>query len=144
MDDRIARPGDPDLDCILHGLRLGTTPIVNTEDTGEGFTLEMLIDFDTTQATGWWIDSRTGEQVWPDTVRSLEMTFGVTFDSGHEHLAVGIMRRLRGWANDAAPITMTSAPGKWTLLSCPGHPAGSELPVPRSEPTTTKATQEDR
>lgn len=127
----VARPGDDDLDCILHGLRISPSPIITTGDSDAGFTLEARIAFDASQATGWWIDAE-GERVWPDRVMRVEVMFGIHLAAGYEYLAAEVMQVLSAWAKDAAPVTMTAAPGKWTLLSCPGHPAGTGVVIPRS------------
>lgn len=127
IEDRIALPGDPDLDCMLTGLRLAS--MVATE-TGE-YDVEVTLDFDTSEAAGWWIDE-DGEQVFPDRVTKLEITYGVVMDEGFEHLAERMTERLGAWGKDRALIAMTSAPGKWTLLRCPGHPAGEQMAIPRS------------
>lgn len=127
-DDRLAMPGDPDLDCMLTGLRLAS--IVATDSSEHD--VEATLTFDTSGAAGYWTDSATGWTVYPDTVKSLDITFGVSLDSGFVHLAAEMTKRLSAWCADGALIAMTSAPGKWTLLRCPGHPAGGEVPIPRS------------
>jgi hypothetical protein len=128
LGDLIASPGDPDLDCYLTGLRL--TSVVATD--GTEYDLEATLSFDTSDATGWWTDSATGEQVYPDRVTELNMTFGLAMAEGFAFLAEDLVRRLSVWSTDRALITMTAAPGKWNFLYCPGHPAGEQAIVPRS------------
>jgi hypothetical protein len=133
-DSRLAAPGDPDLDCFLEGLRLGPVVASGSDGDDRGYHIEMMIEFDTTEAAGWWLDN-TDTPVVPDRITSLTVTFGATFDPGHEHRALAMIDRLTAWAKSGAVLTMSAAPGKWTRLSSPGHPAGSELPIPRSTPT---------
>jgi hypothetical protein len=124
---RVAKPGDPDLDLELAGLRLAS---VDAHGGGD-YDLEVTAGFDTAEATGWWIEAGTGEKVSPDRVAELTMAFGVKLGDGHGHLAAVMLGRLEAWARDGAAVTMTSAPGKWTLLLCPGHPAGEVMVIPR-------------
>ena len=123
LDDRIAKPGDPDLDCFLTGLKLASVVDVGDAD---GYTVEAALEFDTTGAAGWWIEAATGEQVFPASVTSLRAEFGVWLEPEFAHLAAALLRRLSAWVADGSLIAMTSAPGKWTLLRCPGHPAGAD------------------
>ena len=132
LDDRIAKPGDPDLDCFLTGLRLASVVDVGDAD---GYTVEAALEFDTTGAAGWWIEAATGEQVFPASVTSLRAEFGVWLEPEFAHLAAALLRRLSAWVADGSLIAMTSAPGKWTLLRCPGHPAGAVVVFPRSAAT---------
>jgi hypothetical protein len=127
-DERVAFPGDPDLDCHLTGLRL--TSVVATDSTEHD--LEATLAFDTSDTAGWWKDSRTGERVFPERVTELNITFGVTLADGFAFLAERLVRRLSAWSTDGALIAMTAAPGKFTRLYCPGHPAGGEAVIPRS------------
>jgi hypothetical protein len=127
-DDRVAFPGDPDLDCHLTGLRLAS--VVATDSSEHD--LEATLAFDTSDAAGWWKDSGTGERVFPERVTELNITFGVTLTDGFAFLAERLVRRLSAWSTDRALIAMTAAPGKFTRLYCPGHPAGGEAVIPRS------------
>jgi hypothetical protein len=127
IDDRIAKPGDPGLDCHLTGLRIAALVIL----PGDRIT-ERTLTFDTREAAGFWADPETGGRVFPDTVTSLEITAGLGMRPGFRHLADIMLRRLEAWRADAALIALTSAPGKWTLLHCPDHPAGALVPVPRT------------
>lgn len=126
--DRVARPGDPDLDCHLTGLRLAS--VVATDSTEHD--LEATLTFDTSDAAGWWKDSKTGERVFPERVTELHSTFGFTLEDGWQFLAERLIGRLSAWSADGALIAMTAAPGKFTRLYCLGHPAGEEAVIPRS------------
>ena len=70
--------------------------------------------------------------MFPERVTELHSTFGVTLDDGFQFLAERLVRRLSAWSTDRALIAMTAAPGKFTRLDCPGHPAGEEAVIPRS------------
>jgi hypothetical protein len=94
----------------------------------------MHLESDTSEAAGWWIDSAIGERVFPDRVTSLEATFGVRLEDGYAHLAQEVVDRLSAWCAAATVMGMTSAPGGWTLLHCPLHPAGEMVVYPRSAP----------
>jgi hypothetical protein len=137
LDGRIAKPGDPDLDCFLTGLKLSSVTDLGDAD---GYTIEARLEFDTSEAAGWWRDAGTGEQFFPDRVTSLSAEFGVTLDAGFEYLGAALLCRLSAWTADCSLIAMTSAPGKWTLLRCPGHPAGAEVVFPRSPVTREVAS----
>jgi hypothetical protein len=122
-DARIAWPGDPGLDCHLACLRLAS--IVRDP----GFHAGGVLTFDTTEAGGWWISAGSSEKVYPDEVTSLDISFGVDMNGGHEAVAEAMMRRLAGWCAERRMIELTSAPGKWSLLR-----SGTEMvPVPRKE-----------
>lgn len=129
IEDMIAKPGDPELDCHLMGLRLAS---IAPADTGT-YDLECLLLFDTRQAQGSWTDSVTGKRVVPDTVTELTITFGVQMEEGYGHLAAAMLGRLEGWASACVPVEMFSAPGKWTLLRSPAD----EVVIPRSDATWT-------
>ena len=124
----VAHPGDPDLDCHLTGLTI--TDIVTSTD---GPLTEAIITFGTSEATGFWNDSLTGERVIPSEVTSVETVFGLRMRPGTRWILDTVMMRLYAWRHDGALVTMTSAPGKWTLLYCPQHPAGEIVPVPRGD-----------
>jgi hypothetical protein len=102
------------------------------------FDVEVHLDFDTSEAAGWWTDSNTGERVFPDRVTELNSTFGVRMADGYAHLAREMVRRLVEWCADGSLIAMTSAPGKWTLLHCPLHAAGEMVVLPRSSASSTE------
>ncbi len=130
IERQVAMPGDPDIDCFLMGLRL--TSVVAAQN--DEFDQEVMLDFDTTKAVGWWIEP-SGERVYPDPVTRLQSTYGVQMAPGFAHVARQVTAVLSAWAEDSYLITMTSAPGKWTLLCCPGHPAGQYTVIPRSRIT---------
>jgi hypothetical protein len=129
VDDRIAKPGDPDLDMHLTGLRIASVVTLDTD----GMT-EFTVTFATGEAAGFWIDTGTGERVYPDQVTSVDLAAGLAMRPGAGWLLNFMLRRLEAWRADAALVAMTGAPGKWTLLYCPRHPAGEIVPVPRTGP----------
>jgi len=124
---RVAMPGDSDLDCHLTGLRLQSVVVMPTDD----YDAEVTLAYDTTGAAGWWTDRETGETVFPDRVTSLENCFGLVMESGFTHVLDAMIARLEAWSADGSLLAMTCAPRKWTLLHCPGHPAGTQVVIPR-------------
>jgi len=127
---RVAFPGDPGLDCHLTGLRLASVVTVRSQD----YDIEAALEFDASEAAGWWVEDATGQRVVPTQVTSLSATFGVKLPDDMGRVADLMLERLSAWASDGALMAMTSAPGKWTLLYCPGHPAGEQVVYPRGEP----------
>ena len=128
-DARLAMPGDPDLDCHLFGLRLREIVTI----PGDDYDVEVTIDYDVSEAGGFWTDASTGQRVVPDRVTRTYCTFGLKMQPGYEYLLDDMIGRLEAWQRDKAVIAMTAAPGKWTLLHCPGHPAGSQVVYPRGD-----------
>lgn len=129
VEQQIAMPDDTDLDCHLAGLRIDE--VVAT--WGGTHDLEGIIKFGTGDAIGWWIDSHTGEKVYPDEVTSSESCFGLDMAPGFKWLLRRQIAILEAWSADRALVVMTSAPGKWTLLTSLGHRAGREVVLPRGE-----------
>lgn len=128
IDDRIAKPGDPDLDFHLTGLRVAELVVLPASRM-----TEITLTFDTGEAAGFWIDSRTRERVFPDRVSSVEITGGFGMLPGSRWLLDLMIRRLEAWRADRALVAVTMAPGRWTLLHCPQHPAGTMVPIPRTQ-----------
>lgn len=126
IDDRVARPGDPDLDMHLTGLRIAELVVLPGDMT------ELALTFDASEAAGWWLDAETLERVYPDKVSSVELAAGYGMAPGFRHLSDIMLRRLETWRADRALVAVTGAPGKWTLLHCPQHPAGTMVPIPRT------------
>lgn len=124
---QVAKPGDPGLDIHITGLRIAELVVLPADQV-----TRLAVTFDTSEAAGFWIDSSTGERVIPDTVTSYEITAGLRVAPGYELLLHMMISRLEAWQADRSLITSTSAPGKWTLLHCPGHPAGGMVPIPRT------------
>ena len=87
----------------------------------------MLI-FDTTAASGFWIDSETAEPFRPDVVTRLDYTFGWSLHPCFEYIAQAARDRLLAWAETGGAARMACAPGKWTLL----RSLSDELPLPRT------------
>src|SRR5262249_42649881 len=127
LDGRIAKPGDSDLDFHLTGLRVAELLVLHT-----GRMTEITLTFDTSEAAGFWIDPRTHERVFPDTVSSVEITRGFGMLPGSRWLLTLMIRRVEAWRANHALVAVTMAPGKWTLLHCPQHPAGTMVPMPRT------------
>jgi hypothetical protein len=127
LPSEVAQPGDPDLDCHIFGLRLGPVVVAPVSD----YTLEATVEFDASEAAGWWTDTQTGERVFPDKVTEFSYTFGLRLEDGHEYLAAALMERMSAWAKSGALIALTSAPGKWTLLHCPDSPGSSFVVLSR-------------
>lgn len=50
-----------------------------------------------------------------------------------------MIRRLEAWRADRSLVAVPMAPGKWTLLHCPQHPAGTMVPIPRTDPSDREA-----
>lgn len=71
IDDRIAKPGDPDLDVHATGLRVADLVVM-----AAGRMTKVAVTFDTSEAAGFWMEAATGERVFPDTVSSVELTAG--------------------------------------------------------------------
>lgn len=135
IDDRIAKPGDPDLDLHLTGLRVASVVVL----PADGLT-EVAIDFATDGAAGFWVDPSTGERFFPDRVTMVEITGGFGMKPGSRWLLDVMIGRLEAWRSDAALVAATGAPGKWTLLHCPQHPEGAMVPMPRAELTGKAAS----
>ncbi len=73
IDARIAKPGNPDLDFHLTGLRVAEIAVLPA-----GRITEITLTFDTSEAAGFWIDSGTRECVFhqraaPHAVRAGRM-----------------------------------------------------------------------
>lgn len=119
----IATPGDEHLDCCLIGLRIESL-VLNWHGRDR---VEGILTFATGDAIGWWADSVTGERVIPDSVTSTEACFGVTMAPGFGFIARKMMARLEAWQADGALVSMTAAPGKWTLLRA----SGQQVVLPR-------------
>jgi hypothetical protein len=126
VDARIARPGDPDLDCHLAGLRLSSVVTSGSDE----YTTEAVLEFATADAGGYWTDQATGERVYPDSVTSVSCCFGYAMEPGFEDLAQWQLDVLCAWRDHGSFIEVTCAPGKWTRL----HGAGLTVVIPRSEP----------
>jgi hypothetical protein len=133
IDDRIAKPGDPDLDFHLTGLRIDELVVLHAAPM-----TEITLTFDTSEAAGFWIDSRTRERVFPNTVSTVEITGGFGMLPGSRWLLSLMIRRVEAWRADQALVAVTMAPGKWTLLHCPQHPAGTMVPMPRTDALNTE------
>ena len=129
LDARVAQPGDTDLDFMVTGLRLASMTALDGD-----YDAEAILTFDTSEAAGWWTDSQTGEQHFPDQINHVEITCGFAMLDGYGQLAEEMIRRLGAWGKDRALIAVTSAPHKWTLLRCPQHPAGEVVVLPRRMP----------
>lgn len=123
-DDLIARPGDPALDCHLTGLRLSA---VIESPTG-GYQFEATLGFDGSEASGWWVSD--GERADIAEVTRLDISYGYDVLPEYELHAMLQRSRLREWRDTGAVIEMTSAPGKWTLLSS----GDQRVVVPRKWP----------
>ncbi len=127
LDDRIAKPGDPDLDFHLTGLRVAELVVVEAAQA-----TEITLTFDTSEAAGWWVDYPAGERFYPDTVESVEVFGGFGMKPGSRWLLNLMIRHVEAWRADRALVVVTMAPEKWALLYCPGHPAGTMVPFPRT------------
>lgn len=128
-DPRLAMPGDPDLDCHLFGLRLKEIVAL----PGEDYDAEVTITYDITEASGFWTDAATGQRVIPDRVTTLTTTFGLRMLPGFDFMVEDMISRLEAWQRDRSVVALTAAPGKWTVLHCPEHPAGSLVVWPRGD-----------
>lgn len=137
LGDRVAKPGDPDLDMHLTGLRIAELVVLPDADGMTEFTLV----FETSEAAGFWIDLGTGECFYPDQVKNFEWTGAVAMAPGFGHMMDVMIRRLEAWRADGSLVAVTAAPGKWTLLHCPQHPAGMLVPLPRGNPDNTEGGQ---
>jgi hypothetical protein len=127
LDERIAKPGDPDLDLHLTGLRIAAL-VINYDKR----MTEVLITFDTSEAAGFWINHSTGERFIPETVTSVDISGGIGMTPGNEWLLSFMVDRLTAWEASGALITVASSPGKeWQLLYSPLHPDGEIVPFPR-------------
>lgn len=129
IDPRIAEPGDPDLDLHLTGLCIDSLVVTRAAD----YDAECVLTFALGGAGGWWADASTGERVFPDRFTHASVTFGIQMQPGFAYLLDTVIETLEAWSADRSPLAMTCAPGKWTLLHCPGHPAGTVAVVPRGE-----------
>jgi hypothetical protein len=98
VENVVAKPGDPDLDCDLFGRRRSS---VVEADVGD-YDIEVALGFDTSEAAGWWLDSPTRVWVFPSRVTQLTVSFAVTMQPGYEHLAPEMLSRLRAWRDDGA------------------------------------------
>lgn len=123
----VAQPGDPDLDLHLIGLRIAELVVLPNDEM-----TDLVLTLDTRESAGFWTDSSTGERFYPDTVTSCAITAGLRMEPGYEYLLDMMIARLEAWKADKELITVTGAPGRWTLLYCPGHPAGQTVPIPRT------------
>ncbi len=100
---------------------------------------EVAVTFDSSEAAGFWIEAAPGERVFPDTVSSVELTAGFGMLPGSRWLLDLMIRRLEAWRANRSLVAVTMAPGKWTLLHCPQHPAGTMVPIPRTDPSDREA-----
>src|ERR1700722_10168688 len=126
MDDRVARPGDPDLDLHVTGLRITEVVIL-----AGAYMTEFTVTFDASGGGGYWSEAATGEGGFPDRMTRCEITAGLVMQPGFGWLLDLMLGRLEAWRADGALVAVTGAPGKWTLLHSPRHPAGPMVLVPR-------------
>lgn len=109
--DRVAKPGDPDLDYDLDGVTI--TAVIAADEPRE-----LLVR--TIGGYGWWIDTATGERVDfppgdPDAcVRDGEM--GACMPTMPGWLWRRYVATLERWRDQATPLRIVSAPGRATLL----------------------------
>lgn len=129
-DDWTAQPGDPALDLHLTGLRVAAVVIVPLTDT-----IEVAITFDTGRAAGFRADPGTGTQARLGMVTHTGIAASFSRCPASLRMVRIAAALLEAWRADGAPVELTMAPGKWTRLHCPGHPAGSTIPLPRTEDT---------
>ena len=129
-DDWTAQPGDPALDLHLTGLRVAAVVIVPLTDT-----IDVVITFDTSQAAGFQADPGTGTQARLGMVTHTGIAASFSKCPASQQMVHIAADWLEAWRADAAPVELTMAPGKWTRLHCPDHPAGSTIPLPRTEDT---------
>lgn len=124
VSERIARPGDADLDCWLAEL---TVTAVIAEDA----TREILVRL--TGGHGFWINTDGELSVFdpddPDSrVTDVDMRAwlpDMPDEPWRDYVAI-----LERWRDNAAPVMMCSAPGRCTMLI---GPDGEALPWPRRE-----------
>ena len=129
MHEDIARPGDPDLDTHLSGLRLTSV----TRTSWPGMHADLILQFSLDDAGGWWADEKSGRRRTPGGGMSFMLAAGMELLPGCEGLADDLTADLQHWAHSGAFIEMTSAPGRFTML----RSGRQKIFLPRSgEPVT--------
>lgn len=123
--DRVAWPGDPGLDAHLSGLRINEILVPDAGRT------EMMMVFDATIAVGYWIQTETGDRLIPDDTTYITAIFIVP--PGYRRWFDGIIAKLQAWQAAGELVALTAAPGKWTLLHCPGYPPGPSVVIPGTD-----------
>ena len=120
---RIARPGDPDLDCDLTGMTILSVVVADASR-------EILLF--AVGGCGTWVDDTTGDLVDVPCVDHAEVT--VRLPDMPPDVFAGYVAQLERWRAAATRLRMCSAPGRATLLI---ENRSTFLPLPRRKDPLT-------